>query len=112
MFSKVSLTIASILLIGFLASQTLTIPAGGHDSVPSISGFTSVTEVAYRITFDNSAIYTTQDPANQADINKLFGLSDCSSHHQTNSGRFGWRWYSNQLEIHAYNYVSGVRQTQ
>ncbi|MDX5422996.1 MAG: hypothetical protein LPK14_12135, partial [Hymenobacteraceae bacterium] len=51
------------------------------------------------------------DPANQADINKLYGLSDCSTDHHTNSARFGWRWYENRLEIHAYTYLNTVRRS-
>jgi hypothetical protein len=60
--------------------------------------------------FDSSAIYKTLDKNNQADINKLYGFSDCESFHQTNSARFGWRWLNNQLEIFAYTYQNQVRQ--
>ncbi|ALJ01552.1 hypothetical protein DC20_17695 [Rufibacter tibetensis] len=63
--------------------------------------------IKFEVKFDSTAIYATTDPANQADINKLFGLSDCSSFHHQNSARFGWRWYNNQLELHAYSYNSG-----
>ncbi|MEJ8802263.1 hypothetical protein [Pontibacter sp. H249] len=61
-------------------------------------------------TFDSSAVYTTSDPKNQADINKLYGMSDCKTKHHTNSARFGWRWYNNQLEILAYTYVNKKRE--
>ncbi|MBA2403377.1 MAG: hypothetical protein H0V66_01290 [Bdellovibrionales bacterium] len=64
------------------------------------------------VVFDSSAIYSTNNPDNQGDINKLFGFADCNSHHHTNSARFGWRWFNGQLEIHAYNYVKKVRQYQ
>jgi len=63
----------------------------------------------FDITFDKSAAYTTRNPQNQGDINKLFGFSDCGSQHQVNSARFGWRWYKNNLEIHAYTYQNKVR---
>ncbi len=58
--------------------------------------------------FDNSAIYTTRDPNNQLDINKLFGLSDCGTDHMDNSIRFGWRWNNDSLEIHWFKHEEGV----
>lgn len=64
------------------------------------------------VTFNQSAIYKTQDPQNQGDINKLFGFADCFSHHHKNSARFGWRWFDDQLQIHAYYYVKGQRRYQ
>lgn len=66
-------------------------------------------ELHFEATFDDSAIYATEDPRNQHDINKLYGFSDCSSHHHTNSARFGWRWLDGALEIFAYIYVDGER---
>ncbi|GAA4426959.1 hypothetical protein GCM10023188_09560 [Pontibacter saemangeumensis] len=65
----------------------------------------------FAATFDSTAIYSTLDPANQGDINKLYGLSDCSSDHHTNSARFGWRWYEGKLELHAYVYQNKVRKS-
>jgi hypothetical protein len=58
----------------------------------------------FSVIFDSSAIYTTKDPVNQYDINKLYGLSDCNSQHHQNSARMGWRWVNNKLEIHGYAY--------
>ena len=52
------------------------------------------------IIFDSSAIYTTEDPDNQYDINKLIGWSDCGENHMDYSIRFGWRWLNDSLEIH------------
>jgi hypothetical protein len=72
--------------------------------------FTTSDLLALRVRFDASAEYATVDPANQADINKLRGFSDCSSHHQTDSARFGWRWNTDRIELLAYTYVSGERQ--
>ena len=53
----------------------------------------------FQTIFDNSAIYTSQDPANQYDVNKLYGLSDCGDNHTETSIRFGWRWLNDSLEI-------------
>ena len=66
----------------------------------------------FQAIFDSSAIYRTATPENQYDINKLIGFSDCSSHHQTNSARFGWNWLNNALHIYAYDYVNGDRQAK
>jgi len=65
----------------------------------------------FAVTFDSTAIYTTTNPANQGDINKLYGVSDCGSDHQTNSARFGWRWFNGKLELHAYTYLNKVRKS-
>jgi hypothetical protein len=72
----------------------------------------STSTFKFKCKFDKSAQYKTQNPENQADINKLYGFSDCYSSHQENSARFGWRWYQNKLEIHAYCYVNGERVSE
>ena len=36
---------------------------------------------------------------NQADVNKLFGLSDCRTSHTANSIRLGWRYYNDSLQV-------------
>ena len=70
---------------------------------------TQYTFMHFRAILDSSCIYTTVDPGNQADINKLFGFADCASHHQTNSARFGWNWENGAMHIHAYCYAATVR---
>ena len=57
-------------------------------------------KIEFSCIFDQSAVYKTKDPNNQADINKLYGLSDCGTNHMESSIRFGWRWYDDSLEIH------------
>lgn len=89
-----------------------TIGTGEHYATPKLMETTELKRVAFRATFDESARYTLNDPSLQSNINKLMGFSDCSAHHHTNSARFGWRWYNNQLEIHAYCYVDSVRVHQ
>lgn len=61
-------------------------------------------ELNFLVVFDSSCIYTNALPENQADINKLLGFSDCETHHQTNSARFGWNWMDGQLYLYAYCY--------
>ncbi len=86
-----------------------TIATGDQESTQQVV-FKTTNELHFKAKFDSSAIYTTTDPLNQDDTNKLYGLSDCGSvSHQTNSARFGWRWFNNQLEIMSYCYIDGVR---
>lgn len=59
------------------------------------------------VVFDKSAIYETDDPTNQYDVNKLWGISDCGNHHHDNSIRFGWRWLNDSLEILWYRRMNG-----
>jgi hypothetical protein len=61
----------------------------------------------FLVTFDESAVYTTIDPNNQYDINKLFGLSDCRTTHTANSIRLGWRWSNDSLQIHWFKHEDG-----
>ncbi len=97
---------------GITASSTVyTIKQGGHYADRNSYKKVSLDRLRFSVTFDNSAIYTTVDPSNQGDINKLYGFSDCDSEHHTNSARFGWRWYEGKLELHAYSYVSQIRQS-
>ena len=60
----------------------------------------------WRIIFDSSAIYTTEDINNQLDVNKLIGWSDCGDNHSESSIRFGWRW-TDSLEIHWFKHENG-----
>src|SRR5262249_22921348 len=53
--------------------------------------------------FDSSAPYQTRSATDQADINKLWGFTDCNRWDpQNGSARFGWRWVNNAIEILAY----------
>jgi hypothetical protein len=72
----------------------------------------NTTEMKFTVKFDNSAIYQTVSSSNQADINKLYGFSDNNQDHHMFSARFGWRWYSNTLQLFAYVYNNGVMSYQ
>lgn len=93
------------------SSATYLIKKGQHSSTNAIRKISDAS-IKMEITFDSSAVYTTVKPENQGDINKLFGTSDCGSQHHANSARFGWRWYNDRLEIHAYTYVNSVRSSK
>jgi hypothetical protein len=90
---------------------TYTIPAGENSSTTKVSTY-SGNQMNFLAKFDPTSIYSTSDPINQYDINKLYGFSDCSSLHHINSARFGWRWFDNHLEIHAYCYINSLRISQ
>lgn len=67
------------------------------------------TQLNFLVLFDSSAVYTTTNPANQYDINKLYGFSDCGTQHHINSARFGWRWSDRSLRLFAYCYKDSIR---
>lgn len=73
---------------------------------------TSYSELKFIAKFDSTAIYTTINPDNQLDINKLYGFSDNNSTHQQFSARFGWRWSDNALRLFGYVYNNGIRDSK
>jgi len=81
------------------------INSGDHSSSNSLE-FTRKSTWQFKFQFDSSAIYTSVDPINQWDVNKLIGVSD-GGLHQKNSARFGWRWLNGKLEILAYTHWKG-----
>jgi hypothetical protein len=90
---------------------TYTIQQGNHSCDQSTIKSVRTSEMKFAVKFDNSAIYTTVDPNNQYDINKLYGFSE-GYNNQYNSARIGWNWYNNALHLHAYVYAKGVRTYQ
>jgi hypothetical protein len=58
----------------------------------------------FTVKFDSTAIYTTSNPENQYDINKLWGFADNDQQHHEYSARIGWRWSNNALRLFAYVY--------
>jgi hypothetical protein len=67
-----------------------------------------LTEMKFVARFDSTAIYQTQSPENQYDINKLYGFSDNNTDHHQYSARFGWRWSDKALRLFAYVYNGGA----
>lgn len=86
---------------------TYLIPKGAQYCQPNPLVFTTKSKLSFAARFDSSCIYTTVDPANQDDINKLYGFSDCGTHHLDNSARIGWRWSNNALRIFAFVHNDG-----
>ena len=73
------------------------------------STYTPITldSLSFVVKFDSSSIYTTIDPQNQFDINKLYGFSDNNSDHHQFSARIGWRWSDKKLRLFGYVYNYG-----
>jgi hypothetical protein len=67
-----------------------------------------LSEMKFAVKFDTTAIYQTQSPENQYDINKLYGFSDNNANHHEFSARFGWRWSDKALRLFAYVYNEGA----
>ena len=84
-----------------------TIPMGAHYSPNNGYKAVDTDEMKFQVRFDSSAIYTTVDPVNQYDINKLYGFSDNGAVHHQFSARFGWRWSDQALRLFAYVYNEG-----
>lgn len=97
----ISLISCETLFIDQTIEKTFIIRAGKHESDHGFRGFEGDT-LNFIAKFSGSAIYASSDPANQADLNKLLGFSNCNTHHLQNSARIGWRWYNDRLEIFAY----------
>jgi hypothetical protein len=89
---------------------TYTIRTGNHDPDNNFNTPFTASSMKFQALFDSTCIYQTTIPENQADINKLYGFSDCSSQHHNNSARFGWNWREGAIHIYAYIYANGVRQ--
>ncbi|HYG14471.1 MAG TPA: hypothetical protein VEC12_01880 [Bacteroidia bacterium] len=85
------------------------IPQGAQNCLQSGIRPVSGDSLVFQVKFDNSAVYTSVNPGNQEDINKLFGFSDCGTQHHQNSARFGWRYYNGNIELLAYTYSEGAR---
>ncbi|MEJ7913177.1 MAG: hypothetical protein WKF70_08485, partial [Chitinophagaceae bacterium] len=58
-----------------------------------------IAEMKFSVLFDSSAVYTSIQPINQLDINKLYGFSDNKANHHQFSARIGWRWSNNALRL-------------
>ena len=91
--------------------ETFVIPEGKHNATLTTQSLQS-DQINFSAIFDESAIYESKTAENQHDINKLVGFSDCNAHHHQSSARFGWRWLNDQIEILAYVYGDGERQTE
>lgn len=60
-----------------------TIPAGAQYCEQEHFEAISTQGIAFTVLFDSSAVYSTKNASNQADINKLYGFSDNRAHHHS-----------------------------
>lgn len=88
------------------------IPRGEHYAAGNAYRTVRISKLLFSALFDSSCLYRLATQDNAGDINKLYGFSDCHSAHHVNSARFGWRWYDGALQIFAYCYTNGARQTK
>lgn len=98
-----------------LPDTTFLIRRGNHeDSTPGdIAGFQLNARpdrsVRFQVLFPASAAYATASPSNQADWNKVMGITTLFIH--WNSIRLGWRWLpaEQKMELGFYGYLRGRR---
>ena len=81
-----------------LGFRTYVIPEGEHSSGNYFNHPTN-SRIDFHFMLDESAIYTTEIPENQHDVNKIYGFSDFGVRHQKYSIRLGWRYLNNELEL-------------
>lgn len=76
--------------------------------------FTSIEtdSLQFMVRFDSSAIYQSLKAENQYDINKLYGFADNEADHHQFSARFGWAWHDGALQLYAYVYNGGKRESK
>jgi len=85
------------------------IPKGQHYSTnSSYKPISNLSSQVFLVQFDTSAKYSTTNPNNQSDINKLYGFSDNNNSHHAFSARIGWRWLNNKLELLGYVYNDSI----
>ncbi len=89
-----------------------TISQGQHYATQNTYQAVDCEELNFTVKFDSTSVYQTVVPANQEDINKLYGFSDNNAEHQQFSARFGWNWVREALRLYAYVYNNGVRSSQ
>lgn len=71
-----------------------------------------VSDLKFTARFDSTAVYQTQNPVNQYDINKLYGFSDNNQDHHQYSARIGWCWSDGALHLFGYIYNAGTMSSK
>lgn len=108
------LLILSCSLYSMYETETVyLIKEGAHYSTHEVLTYIENDRLEFTFLFDDSAVYSFgEDHEDQADINKLFGFAEGSpANIHRYSARFGWRWYQDRLEILAYCYIDGERES-
>jgi hypothetical protein len=87
--------------------RTYTIQQGSHSCDQSTFASVSGVTMSFIAKFDSSCIYTSIDPVNQWDINKLWGFNE-GLFSTANSARVGWNWRDGALRLRPYTHVNGI----
>ena len=87
------------------------IATGDHYCDKSSVKPVTLSAMLFKVKFDSSAIYTSVDPINQYDINKLYGFTEGQDPH-VNSARIGWAFNDGKLRLYAYAYNNQQRLSQ
>jgi hypothetical protein len=101
-----------------LPDASFVIPAGAHKARAEGAGLTAMRAgapdrtVRFEVRFPEEAAYRTKAPGNQADWNKVMGLSTLLIHRD--SIRLGWRYLpgEDRMELGFYGYLAGERRTK
>jgi hypothetical protein len=98
-----------LLITGAVNATVFKIPKGAHYSLPKVVKPFVGNSMDMTILFDKSTKYelAPEFSSDQGDLNKVYGFSDCGSHHSRNSARFSWRWFENRLEVFAFTHKDG-----
>ena len=78
--------------------RVYTIPEGEHSSGNFIN-HPDNSRIEFNFMLDESAIYYTEIPENQSDVNKIYGMSDFGVRHQKYSIRLGWRYIRGEIQL-------------
>jgi len=81
-----------------LGFRLYTIPEGEHSS-GSYFNHPNNSRIIFDFILDESAIYESEVPENQYDVNKIYGFSDFGMRHQKYSIRLGWRYIDGEIEL-------------
>ena len=81
-----------------LGFRTYIIPEGEHSSGTFIN-HPDNSRIIFDFILDESAIYYSEVPENQHDVNKIYGMSDFGKLHQKYSIRLGWRYIDGEIEL-------------
>tara|TARA_R100000541_G_scaffold41311_3_gene48759 strand:- start:21314 stop:21865 length:552 start_codon:yes stop_codon:yes gene_type:complete len=90
-----------------LGFRTYIIPEGEHRSGTYFNHPTN-SRINFQFILDDSAIYESEIPENQSDVNKIYGVSDFGKSHQKYSIRLGWRYLNNEIELCWLRHAEGV----
>lgn len=90
--------------------RTFKIKKGKHRSCFRFKPVIIESAMSFIVKFNTSAAYTTKDPVNQWDINKLWGFSEYLFSPHIDSARMGWNWREGQLYLRPYSYCNGKTQ--